>query len=118
MSGSDDKFALLDEASIKYGRLNRLFERLGKKPDLPKELAQAISEYEKQGAISNSINFIGALSKDYDKIAVQDSLKGELQRIATWSEWKEFAASPEDKAQLSADRIHLFSTRFSKIICG
>jgi len=116
MSGSDDKFEIIEEARVKYVRLGKLFERMKEKPNLPEELAQAISDYERQGAISNSMKFIGVLSREYPQLNVPESLKGELQRIATWSEWQEFDASPEVKAQLSADRIHLCSPRYCGIV--
>jgi hypothetical protein len=118
MSGSEEKFDFIEEARVKYGRLNKLFRRMREKPTLPSELATALKDYEQQGAVSNSIKFIDALRKSYSEVRAPEEFKAELQRIATWSRWSDFDASEEEKAQLSADRIHLSCARFGNHISG
>jgi len=106
MSGQDDKFGLMDEAEVQYKRLGSLLARAGN-PELPADLKSAMDEFNGRGNISTSMSFSNALRKQWDKIGIADSLKPELGRIAKFNE-SLTGYSEEAKAQLSADRIHLY----------
>jgi hypothetical protein len=119
MSGSDDKFALMEEARVKYERLGKLLRRsTQEKVVLPSELEGAMRKFGESGNISNSLGFMNALSGCYRQIELPENMKPELQRIVNWNEYFEFDASEEEKAQLSADRIHLSCARFGNPISG
>jgi len=106
MSGQDGKFQLMDEASEKYKRLKSLLVRAGN-PELPSELGIIMDQFGGRGPIRTSLDFSDSLKRYCDKIAVLDSLKPELERIANYWEGQYTTANDEAKAQLSADRIHL-----------
>lgn len=115
MSGSDDKFDLMEEARVKYERLSKLLRRSAEiKVALPLELEGVMRNFSKSGNISNSLDFMNALSGCYSQIELPEKLKPELQRIVNWSEYSDFNANDEEKAQLSADYIHLCCSRY----CG
>ncbi|MFH0701615.1 MAG: hypothetical protein V2A62_04210 [Candidatus Woesearchaeota archaeon] len=118
MSGQEDKFATMNEARVKYGRFSKLLQRLPQGTVLPSELEEAMEQFTKSENIGNSFSFLGALSKCYEQIELPEELKPELQRIVNWSEWAEFDASDEVKAQLSADYIHLRCPRYCRSVSG
>ena len=105
MSGQDEKFEIIDEAKVKYQRLQSLLKRANVN-ELPIALAAAIADYQKQGSISQSLDFLAALRGNYGQIDVPADLRPELERIVNWSEWNKFI-SEKDQARRSADYIHL-----------
>lgn len=106
MSGSDEKFEIIEEARVKYGRLNDLLGRLPTPPAIPSELKVAMENYREQGAVYNSMELINKLSEYAAQIELPSVMREELQRIVDWNEYFEFNANPEVKAQPSADYIH------------
>lgn len=102
MSYQDEKLEAISRARKKYNALMGVLRR-GGNPAIPNELAIAIADYEKLGAVRNSYDFETALKRNWRQINIPSELKPKLERIAMedgprfflederpyWERWKQ-----------------------------